>query len=126
MGQQQLLLLVLGIIIVGLGIVVGIKVFREHAISTKRDLLIDETISIAANAIAYYKKPASYAGGGKKFTGWYLPESMQLTESGTYLAEVFDDSVIITGTGNEVVTGTDSVKIRVSVYQSSYAVQIIN
>ena len=37
MGQQQLLLIVLGVIVVGIAVVVGTKLFNANAVSSNRD-----------------------------------------------------------------------------------------
>ena len=126
LGQQQLLLIVLAIIIVGIAIALSISLFRQNAIDTKRDLLINECIALAMNGQNYYKKPPNLGGGGRNFIGWTIPQSMTVTASGSYSATVFRDSVVLTGTGNDVVSGSDSVKVRVSVYSDAYKVQIIN
>ncbi len=43
-----------------------------------------------------------------------------------YRANVQSDKVIIIGTGNDVVNGTDSVKIETTVQGNSYSSVIIN
>ena len=126
MGQQQLLLIILGIIVVGIAIAVGMGLFRADSVSHKRDLLLNETSSLATLAMAYYKKPANLGGGGNTFTGWSIPEQMKITGSGSFSAAVFKDSVVITGVGNEVVTGTDSIKVTTTVLKNNYYSQIIN
>jgi hypothetical protein len=125
-GQQQLLLIVLAMIIVGIAVVFSITLFRQRAIDSKRDLLINECGNIAMDAMKYYKKPTSFGGGGNRFTGWSIPEILTTTATGEYSVTVFNDSVLIIGTGNDVVNGTDSVKVQVSVYQDNYKTQIIN
>ena len=70
MGQQQLLLIVLGLVVIAIAVVVGISLFRAHAISSKRDILTNETIDMAAQAISYYKRTSEFGGGGKSFIGW--------------------------------------------------------
>jgi len=37
MGQQQLLLIVLGVIVVGIAVIVGINLFTVNAVSSNRD-----------------------------------------------------------------------------------------
>ncbi|MFO7448018.1 MAG: hypothetical protein R6W90_16770, partial [Ignavibacteriaceae bacterium] len=75
---------------------------------------------------AYYKKPKMLGGGGMSFEGWKFPSEMQTTAAGSYIAQVNDDNtVIITGTGNEVVTGTDSIKVKVTVLPNSYTPEVI-
>jgi len=42
MGQQQLLLIVLGVIIVGIAVVVGINLFNANATNANRDGVISD------------------------------------------------------------------------------------
>lgn len=126
MGQQQLLLIVVGVIAVGIAITIGMSLFKAHAIESKRDHIINECISLATIAQQYCAKPSEIGGGGKKFTGWSVPSQFSHTANGSFAAEVYADSVIITGTGNEVVTGNDSIKVQMTVLQSDYRVKVIN
>ena len=126
MGQQQLLLIVLGLIIVAVAIAFSISLFRQAAIDSKRDLIMNENTSLGNLAIQYYKKAKGMGGGGSSFIGWSLPANMQLTASGTHEATIYSDSVVIIGTGNEVVTGTDSVKARTTVFPNSMTTVVIN
>jgi len=113
LGQQQLLMIVLAIIIVGIAVAVSIQLFRSNAIEQKRDLLIEETTSLGYMAIQYYKKPAELGGGSKSFLGWTIPSQMVVTANGNFMtSEVSDQQVIITGTGTEVVTGIDSIEVQ--------------
>jgi hypothetical protein len=125
LGQQQLLLIVLGIIIVGIAIAIAIQLFRQNAIDSKRDILMNECSNIASIAIGYYKRPPSFGGGGKSFVGWDVPAELRSTVNGSYKAVVFKDSVVITGTGTEVVTGTDSIQIKTTVTSNNYRTMII-
>ena len=126
MGQQQLLMIVLAIIIVGIAIAISIELFRASAIDGKRDLLIAECSNIATIAISYYKKPAEMGGGGKTFTNWQIPNQLVQTANGSYLASVTAQQVTITGTGTEVITGNDSIKVQTIVTANDYYSVIIN
>ncbi|MEL6614345.1 MAG: hypothetical protein AAFQ43_01330 [Bacteroidota bacterium] len=68
MGQQQLLLLVLGIVIVGLAVVVGIRAFEENSDKANQDAIVSDGIRIVNNAQAWGLKPAPYGGGAGSFT----------------------------------------------------------
>ncbi|GIK21582.1 MAG: hypothetical protein BroJett005_09960 [Ignavibacteriota bacterium] len=68
MGQQQLLLIVLGVIIVGIAIVVGINLFNANAESSTQDSIVAQGTNIGALAQQYYKKPVALGGGGNSFT----------------------------------------------------------
>ena len=101
MGQQQLLLIVLGVIIVGVALVVGINLFSANAISSNRDGVVSELNNLAANAQQYYRTPTAMGGGGYTFTGWTIPVHLDSTANGTYTITVSAQTVTIVGTGNE-------------------------
>lgn len=125
MGQQQLLLIVLGVIVVGIAIMLGIFLFRQNSIDQKRDMLINEGMTVANNALAYYHKPNAYGGGQNTFTGWEIPTQMVNSGNGSFSATVSANSVEITGTGNELVSGSDSVKVKFTVNGTSIQTTII-
>jgi hypothetical protein len=64
MGQQQLLLLVLGIVIVGVAVIIGITAFAENNKKANVDSLVNDGIRIATDAQAWMLKPSIYGGGG--------------------------------------------------------------
>ncbi len=70
MGQQQLLLIVLGVIVVGIAVVVGINLFNANAESSTQDSIVSQGTNIGAMAQQYYKKPTAMGGGGNSFTGF--------------------------------------------------------
>lgn len=67
MGQQQLLLIILGVIIVGIAVAVGITMFQDNAVSANKDAVTNDLVQLAAKAQQYYRKPASLGGGGNSF-----------------------------------------------------------
>ena len=68
MGQQQLLLIVLGVIVVGIAVVVGINLFNANAESSTQDSIVSQGTNLGAMAQQYYKKPIAMGGGGNSFT----------------------------------------------------------
>ncbi len=101
--------------------------FRAHAISSKRDILTNETINIAAQAISYYKRTREFGGGGKSFVGWQIPAQVQNTVNGSYvIEEINKDEMVIIGTGTEVVTGTDSIEVKMTVNPDGYQIEIVH
>ena len=95
MGQQQLLLIVLGVIVVGIAVVVGIQIFSESSATMNIDMTTGELVHYAWVAQGYYKRPTGMAGGGKTFTGWSLADS---SDNAVYTAAVSEQTVTITGT----------------------------
>ena len=119
MGQQQLLLIVLGVIIVGIAVVVGINVFTASASSSNRDAVTADLTNLSAMAQQYYRKPTALGGGGNTFTGWAVPASLTQTAnmSAAVTATVAAQSVTLVGVGTE--TGTDnSTKTKVQIVVS--------
>ncbi|OGU83559.1 MAG: hypothetical protein A2279_01290, partial [Stygiobacter sp. RIFOXYA12_FULL_38_9] len=84
MGQQQLLLIVLGVIIVGIAVVVGINVFTASSSQANRDAVISDLTNLASLAQQYYRKPTALGGGGNTFTSWAIPASLDTTGNGVY------------------------------------------
>ncbi len=126
MGQQQLLLIVLGIIIVSIALFAGINLFRSNAVESKRNNVINELVNLASMAQQFYLKPVSYGGGGRKFIGWYIPSQLTTTSNGHYTASVSNDNVVIIGVGNEVVTNNDSVRVQINIDANSFSTSILN
>jgi len=126
LGQQQLLLIILGIIVVGVAIAISITLFRANAIDRKREILVNESHNIGSIAISYYKKPKMMGGGGKSFSGWTIPTTLQSTVNGSYTAQVSASNVVITGTGTEVVTDEDSIKVETTVTSNEINSVVIN
>jgi hypothetical protein len=98
MGQQQLLLIVLGVIIVGIAVVVGINLFNANAEESNKDGIVSDATNLGAMAQQFYKKPLSMGGGSNTFTGWTIPTNLASTANGTYSEAVAAQQVVITGT----------------------------
>jgi len=69
MGQQQLLLVILVTIIVGIATVVAINTFGSAADAANLDAVRNDVAAIASAAQGYYMKPTMLGGGGRTFTG---------------------------------------------------------
>jgi hypothetical protein len=129
MGQQQLLLIVLGVIIVGIAVVVGINLFNANATNANRDAVVSDLNNLGAMAQQFYKKPTSMGGGGNVFTGWdaTIPATLLTTANGTYVPGVTPQVVTIVGTGVEVgQDGTNPVGCTATVTPTSIVVAVDN
>ena len=112
MGQQQLLLIVLGVIVVGIAVVVGINLFNANAESSTQDSIVSQGTNIGALAQQYYKKPVSMGGGGNSFnptaTGatttaqWWsgIPSSLKSSTDAdwSYALGSGDSTIVLTAT----------------------------
>jgi hypothetical protein len=101
MGQQQLLLIILGVIIVAIAIAVGLNLFSANSITVNRDAIVNDINMIASDAQQHYLRPVAMGGGGGTFNGYQLPQRLgsngngryQVSGSGNQL-EVFGESVL--------------------------------
>jgi hypothetical protein len=84
MGQQQLLLIILGVIIVGIAIAVGISQFGAHSTQANKDGVTSSLVNIAANAYQYKIRPTTMGGGGGSYIGYVIPTKMTSDDNGTY------------------------------------------
>lgn len=66
MGQQQLLLLILASVIVGLAVIAGIDAFEENQVRSNGDAMTTELVGVASDFQAWALKPTQFGGGG----GW--------------------------------------------------------
>ena len=82
MGTQQLLLLVLGAVIVGVAIVAGLNMASSGAEQAEREGANVEAQAIGASATDYSRKPLTMGGGQGSFAS--TADSMDLDLSSTY------------------------------------------
>jgi len=115
MGMQQILLIVLSVIIVGVAVAVGITMFKSQAVSSNRQAVIADINTLAGQALGFYKTPESFGGGGyawgaddAKLGAWLgyghdgTTGDTLTTENGTYKLTIATDVLTITGNGKEI------------------------
>ena len=130
MGTQQILMIVLSVIIVGIAVGVGITMFQNQAVNSNRQAVIADLTNFASQAIAYYKVPATMGGGGNGTPGFREGEGTTPTsgllsyigflssggetptytysnDNGTYTLTIAGpENLTITGTGKELLGGS--------------------
>lgn len=145
MGQQQLLLIVLGVIIVGIAVVVGINVFTSSSQSSGRDLLISQLTNLGAKAQQHYRKPEALGGGGNDFGGFAVSAAEDTSAAGVFLAQTSVPSgatavtasttaltgapttIYIVGSGNEDGNdGSNPVKAYATVTATNITTTVLN
>ena len=124
MGTQQILMIVLSVIIVGVAVGVGITMFQNQAVNSNRQAVIADLNNFAAQAIAWYKLPVNMGGGGNGEPGFaetdapptagllsyigFSDESGEgvyeyTNDNGKYTLTATQYTLEITGEGNEMV-----------------------
>jgi hypothetical protein len=113
MGQQQLIVIILGVIIVGIAIAVGISLFFGTSVTSNRDAIINDMLNIGQYAYRYRLRPEPLGGGGRSYIGLFVPANLSDNDNATYTYEVTANTVIFTATSKfgfgNVVVHLDSV-----------------
>jgi hypothetical protein len=128
MGQTQLLLVILGLLLVGLAIFLALTMFEANAGEDSRNAVILDLQNFSARALAYYCKPATQGGGDKSFAGITLGKIYPMAENlnGRYYIESATDvECDIVGVG-KIVSGTDSIRVRSRVTLQRNTIEILN
>mgnify|MGYP001563856216 CR=1 FL=1 len=102
MGQQQLLLIVLGALIVGLSVYGALGVLDSFNQDNDRDLLMNQMHSIVAEARKHAAKPTYLGGGDGTLTNFSAPQSMTTTDRFRIYTGVTAVSLTLTGFGTVV------------------------
>jgi hypothetical protein len=96
MGQQQILLIVLSVILVGIAVAIGIKMFKDNARSQTEQAIAQRLQSLAGEAIKLYKTPLSQMGKGGTYTGTVITDLMETPaeDNATYSIRTATDSTL--------------------------------
>jgi hypothetical protein len=130
MGQQQLILLVLATVIVGLATVVGIRAFSENADRANADALLQDAVRIANDIQASRQKPAPFGGISTFADASFSALGYASTDGTTYenLNGLFTitasgTDVLITGDGGSATTSTTDGN-TVTTYENQIQVRV--
>ncbi len=106
MGQQQLLLIILGVIIVGIAIAVGISQFSAHSTQANKDGVTSSLVNLAANAYQFRIRPTTMGGGGNSYVGYTVPTKMGSDDNGSYAINGTPTSTEIQLNGTSTLNGS--------------------
>ena len=69
MGQQQLLLLVIGVVVVGFAMLAGFSAMDKKLRQSAADNLVDRNLTIATDAVYWKTKRDPFNGGNAQYSG---------------------------------------------------------
>jgi hypothetical protein len=113
MGQQQLLLVIVGVIIVGLAIAVGISLFSAQSVAYNRDAMINDLNHVGQLAYQYRITLQRLGGGEGKFVGFVIPSQMATNSNASYsVLDAQINTVIVKGVS--VMDSTNTITVTVN------------
>ena len=101
MGQQQMLLIIVGVIIISIAIAVGIELFGATSISSNKDAIINDMNNIAADAYQYRVRLKTMGGGGGSYAGYKIPTKLQSNDDAGDSVDPQSGYVTLTGISSE-------------------------
>jgi hypothetical protein len=130
MGQQQLLMVVLSMVLIGVAIVVGATMMQVNAMENMRAVLIHDLLTYAGKARGYYWRPPYLGGAGRDFN---VVAGMNLfftagnaNENGRYYIESAEKDEMVMGGVGALVIGGDSVRVRLRINERSSQIEYLN
>lgn len=102
MGQQQLLLVILVTILVGIAAVVAIDTMQEARSNSNETAVRQDILMILNDAQIYYQKPEMVGGGSNSFDGISQQNILSIkpdNENGSYEISGSGNTLTVTGTG---------------------------
>ena len=120
MGQQQLLLVILVTIIVGVATVVAINIFGQSAENANVDALRQDVLTLSAMSQGWYIKPELMGGGSGAFTGISVYElGFGYDQTKEHTATTFENAngsfVLAPGADQLTITATSQVNPAITV-----------
>ncbi len=114
MGTQQILLIVLGVIIVGVAVSVGIAMFGNQAYNSNRSAMLSEMQYFTTLALQYWKLPTSLGGAGQSadridiaflasFMGFSNADGKVVSVNYSYLSDNGEYRVTLGDTNTQIV-----------------------
>ncbi len=104
MGQSQLLIIAISVLVIGIAILAGTGFFQSDEVEINKKAMINDINHIAMAARKYYSRPYALGGGNFAYNGFVVPSTYQSNLNGRYTATVLTAKTLqITG-----ISGKDS------------------
>lgn len=127
MGQQQLLILLIAVLIGSEAIWGSARYIDSMNQQNERDQIVIQIHSVITDAIQYQLKPNSMGGGGGSLEGYQPSRNLTQKDRCTIECQAFPDYILIIGKG--IVPGTnedDPVQVQVTYRSADKSLEIEN
>src|SRR5574341_2662411 len=111
MGQQQLILILLAILLIGVAIAAGLGLFSSNQAENNKLAIINDLNNLKSLAFKYRRRPLTMAGGAGTYSGFILPTKLATNPNAAYTMTVAADAITVVATSNITPTNTITVVI---------------
>lgn len=94
MGQSQLLIIAISVLIIGIAILAGTGFFQSDEVEMNKKAMINDINHVAMNAVRYFRHISALGGGGYSYNGYTVPVAYQKNLNGKYSAIVLSPTVL--------------------------------
>lgn len=104
MGQTQILMIIMAVVIVGIAVAVGISQLGQQSLDANKEAITNDCMTAISKAQMWYKKPTSMGGGGNDFSSLTNAKAGITTSTANGAINLNPDSatqITCTGTGVE-------------------------
>ena len=111
MGQQQLILILLAIMVIGVAIAAALGLFSSNAAEQNKLAIINDLNNLRANARKYRMRPATMAGGAGSYVGFTMPSKLMSNANAGYTMAVVANEITVVAISNATPTNKITVVI---------------
>lgn len=111
MGQQQLILILLAIMVIGVAIAAALGLFGSNQAETNKLAIVNDLNNLRAMAYKFRIRPVTMAGGGGTYAGFTMPSKLLSNENAIYTLSVTADEITVVATSYAQSTNTITVSI---------------
>ena len=115
MGQSQLLLIIIGVLIIGIILLAATGFFRSDELDANKNALVHDINQVAQLGLRYFARPLALGGGGHSYVGFQLPARFQSNSNGKYTATA-PSPTMLEVTGISALDSSCSVTAQIDTY----------
>ena len=115
MGQSQLLMILISVLIIGIAILAASGFFESGQLDANRKALVTDISTIGHLAVRYYVRPPALGGGGHSYVGFAIPSRFQSNLNGKYRAVALSPTTLRV-TALSAIDSTDTVIAEIDTY----------
>ena len=112
MGQSQLLIIAISVLIIGIAIAAGAGLFSDDETEANKKAMVNDVSHIAMNAVRYYRRIPALGGGGYNYSGFGLAPGFRSNLNGSYSVNALSKDILeIRGVSSRDTNNTMTVQI---------------